>query len=267
MSCLKKNLLIVVKYTYHKIHHVSYLKAYSSVTVHIFIVLYNHRCRTFSSPQKETPIATKQWLTQIPTPSPGLPVCFPSPWICLVYILDVSRFRRCVPYKWNHTIIWPFVSGFFHNVFEVHPHCSMCQNSFPSHCWTICHILGSPSSSTAKESACNAGNPGLISVLGSSPGEGEPTSVFMGFRGGSDSKESACNAGVLGFFLGWKDPLEEGMATHPSILAWRIPMDRGAWRAAVPGVAKSQTWLSTVHAMFCLSICLWWTFGLFSPLG
>ena len=29
-------------------------------------------------------------------------------------------------------------------------------------------------------------------------------------------------------FLGWKDPLEEGMATHSSILAWRIPMDRGA---------------------------------------
>ena len=31
--------------------------------------------------------------------------------------------------------------------------------------------------------------------------------------------------------LGWEDPLEEGMATHPSILAWRIPMDRGAWQA------------------------------------
>jgi len=30
-------------------------------------------------------------------------------------------------------------------------------------------------------------------------------------------------------FLGWEDPLEEGMATHSSILAWRIPMDRGAW--------------------------------------
>ena len=29
--------------------------------------------------------------------------------------------------------------------------------------------------------------------------------------------------------LGRKDPLEEGMATHSSILAWRIPMDRGAW--------------------------------------
>ena len=35
--------------------------------------------------------------------------------------------------------------------------------------------------------------------------------------------------------------LEEGMATHPSILAWRIPMDRGAWQAAIHGVTKSQT--------------------------
>jgi len=40
---------------------------------------------------------------------------------------------------------------------------------------------------------------------------------------------------------GWEDPLEESMATHSSILAWRIPMDRGAWWAAVHGVAKSQT--------------------------
>ena len=31
--------------------------------------------------------------------------------------------------------------------------------------------------------------------------------------------------------LGWEDPLEESMATHSSILAWRIPVDRGAWRA------------------------------------
>ena len=41
--------------------------------------------------------------------------------------------------------------------------------------------------------------------------------------------------------LGWEDPLEEGMATHSSILAWRIPMDRGAWQATVHVVAKSQT--------------------------
>ena len=47
--------------------------------------------------------------------------------------------------------------------------------------------------------------------------------------------------------LGWEDPLEEGMTTHSSILAWRIPMDRGAWWAAVHGVAKSQTQLSNEH--------------------
>ena len=45
--------------------------------------------------------------------------------------------------------------------------------------------------------------------------------------------------------LGWEDPLEEGIATHSSVLAWRIPMDRGAWWATVHGVAKSQTRLST----------------------
>ena len=38
--------------------------------------------------------------------------------------------------------------------------------------------------------------------------------------------------------LGWEDPLEEAMATHSSILAWRIPMDRGAWQAAVHRVAR-----------------------------
>ena len=38
--------------------------------------------------------------------------------------------------------------------------------------------------------------------------------------------------------LGQKGPLEKEMATHSSILAWRIPMDRGAWRATVHGVAK-----------------------------
>ena len=41
--------------------------------------------------------------------------------------------------------------------------------------------------------------------------------------------------------LGWEDRLEEGMATHSSILAWGIPTDRGTWRAAVRGVAKSWT--------------------------
>ena len=41
--------------------------------------------------------------------------------------------------------------------------------------------------------------------------------------------------------LGWEDTLKEGIATHFSILAWRIPMDRGAWWATVHGVTKSKT--------------------------
>ena len=38
--------------------------------------------------------------------------------------------------------------------------------------------------------------------------------------------------------LCWEDPLEEGMVTHSSIFAWRIPMDRGAWWATVQGVTE-----------------------------
>jgi len=38
--------------------------------------------------------------------------------------------------------------------------------------------------------------------------------------------------------LGQEDPLEEGMATHSSLLAWRILMDRGAWQATVHRVTK-----------------------------
>ena len=41
--------------------------------------------------------------------------------------------------------------------------------------------------------------------------------------------------------LDWEDSLGEGMATHSSILAFRILMDRGTWWATVHGVAKSQT--------------------------
>ena len=53
-------------------------------------------------------------------------------------------------------------------------------------------------------------------------------------------------------FPGQKNPLEEGMATHSSILAWRIPRDRGAWRTTfhghgVPKESDTTKQLSTVH--------------------
>ena len=47
--------------------------------------------------------------------------------------------------------------------------------------------------------------------------------------------------------LGQEDPLEKEMATHLGILAWRIPMDRGAWQAIVHGVKKCQTRLKCLN--------------------
>ena len=54
------------------------------------------------------------------------------------------------------------------------------------------------------------------------------------FSGGLDSKKKN-----IGSFH-WKDPLKEGMGAHASVLAWRFPMDRGAWKATVHGVAESD---------------------------
>ena len=78
-------------------------------------------------------------------------------------------------------------------------------------------------------------------------GDRLPTPVFMGFPGGSAGKGPACSVGDLG----WRPLIpglgrcpRGGMATHSSILAWRSPVDRGAWRVTVPGVAKTQTQLS-----------------------
>ena len=60
-------------------------------------------------------------------------------------------------------------------------------------------------------------------------------------------KNLLANAGDIKLWvcsLGWEDPLEEGMEIHSNILAWGIPMDRGAWQATVLGVEKSRTRLS-----------------------
>ena len=62
-----------------------------------------------------------------------------------------------------------------------------------------------------------------------------------GFVGGSDGKDSVCNAGDLAWTPGLGRSPEEGMATHSSISAWRVPMDRGDWWATVHGVAESDT--------------------------
>ena len=60
------------------------------------------------------------------------------------------------------------------------------------------------------------------------------------FLGGLEEKESTCNAGDWGSIPGLGRFLEKGMATHSSILAWRIPWTE----ATVQGITKSQTQLS-----------------------
>ena len=74
-------------------------------------------------------------------------------------------------------------------------------------------------------------------------------SIVLGFPVSSAGKEFACNVGDWVRSRGWQDPLEEGMATHSSILPWRICMNWGAWRATVQRVTELHTteWLSTQH--------------------
>ena len=133
-------------------------------------------------------------------------------------------------------------------------------------------------SSDGKASAYNVGDPGSIPGSGRSPGEGNSNPLQYSCLENS-IHQGACRATVYGVAkswtqlsdftftftlytgaslvaqmvknlptmreawvcsLGWENPLEEGMATHSSMLPWRIPMDRGAWWATVHGVAKSQ---------------------------
>ena len=75
-----------------------------------------------------------------------------------------------------------------------------------------------------------------------------PDRHSWGFPGGSAVKNLLAMQETWVWSLGQEDPLEEGMATHSSLLAWRIPTDRGAWRATVHGVAQSWTRLKRLSS-------------------
>ena len=85
-----------------------------------------------------------------------------------------------------------------------------------------------PDSSVGKESACNARNPSLIPGSGRSAGEGKGyplqyswvSLVAQLVKNLPSTRETWVQS------LGWQDPLAEGMATHSSILAWRLPMNK-----------------------------------------
>ena len=184
---------------------------HNSVVVGVLPELSNHhlyQSRTFHHPQKETPY-----------PSALSPE---SPFLATGnHFVSIAFFRLCnfhilgISFRGNHTIcgfcVWPLWFGIV--FFKMHLCCSMCPNSIPF-LW-----------------------------LNNIPSYG----YIMGFPRGSDGKESACNAGDLVSVPFREDPLEKGMATLSSILAWRIIMDRRAWQATVHGVTQSWTQLSTAQ--------------------
>ena len=78
----------------------------------------------------------------------------------------------------------------------------------------------------------------------------------MGFPGGLDGKESTCNAGDLGSILGSGRSPGEGNGYPLQYSCLENPMDRGAWRATVHGVPKSQTRLSDLYRYVFTNICI-----------
>ena len=82
-----------------------------------------------------------------------------------------------------------------------------------------------PDISGGKESACNAGDPGLIPGLGISAGEriGYPLQYSWASVVTQLIKNPPAIPDTWVLSLGWKDPLEKGKAAYSSILTWRIP--------------------------------------------
>ena len=105
------------------------------------------------------------------------------------------------------------------------------------------------------------GRPGVLRFMGSQRvGQDWVTELnwtelmfLIGFPGDSDSKESACSAGDPGSIPGSGRSCEEGNGNLLQYSYLENPMDRGAWRAAVHWIAKSQTRLSYFPFFFYVS--------------
>ena len=95
-----------------------------------------------------------------------------------------------------------------------------------------------PGGSDGKDSTCNLGDLGSISGLARPAGEGTgyPLQYYWASMVAQLVKNPPAMQETWVQSLGWEDPLEEGKATHSSVLAWRIPMDRGDWQAIVHGL-------------------------------
>ena len=97
--------------------------------------------------------------------------------------------------------------------------------------------MGFPHSSANKEFTCNAGDPGSTTGSQSSPREriGYPLQYSWAILVGQMVENPPVMWETLVRSLGWEDTLEEGMATHSSILPWKIPQTEKAGRLQTKG--------------------------------
>ena len=123
----------------------------------------------------------------------------------------------------------------------LHRRCSgyMCAKCMSGNSIFIISLILSPPVKTSQLSKYLSANC-VISYLTGTLEWQRPSLVAQTVKNPSAMRETWVRS------LGWEDPLEESVATHSSILAWWIPMDRGAWRATVHGVTESRTRLSNL---------------------
>ena len=110
-----------------------------------------------------------------------------------------------------------------------------------------------PDNSVGKESACNAGDPGLIPGLGRSAGEGisYPPQYSWVSLVAQLVKNLPAVWETWVRSLGWEDPLKKGKATQSSILAWRIP-----WTVESMGSQRVRHyWVTFTFTQLCLTLC------------
>ena len=130
----------------------------------------------------------------------------------------------------HHSFKWSFLKASFSFIFlssflwGCHP-LSQFQLSLP---WQP--VSGIKMSNTNKKdlASCSAGGPSLNPGTGRYPGEeiGYPLQYSWASLMAKMVKNLPAKREIWVRFLGWEEPLEEGMATHSSILAWRIPMEK-----------------------------------------
>ena len=122
-------------------------------------------------------------------------------------------------------------------------------------------IGGFPHSSVGKESACNAGEPGSIPGSDRSPGEGigYPLQCSWASLVARLVKNPPALWETQVRSLDWEDPLEKGMATHSSILAWRIPWTEEPGRlqsAGLQSLTRLGNFTFTFSASFAETIVM-----------